>query len=236
MISKEEFESLPEVLKGNFEPQGDKYVLKTKEPEDVSGLKTALEAERKRAKEAEKLAKKFEGLDADEIRKLLADKAKSEEDEAKKAGRFDEILKAKEAEWQKQFAAEKQRADALEQSFIENEANAAILTALTANGVIPERLEAAKQLMRSAVEIERREGKSVAKFKDATGYASEMKPEEFGAKWRENYGYFFNANGKGGSDDRNSDSGFDGKTVKREDQAALSANLEDIAAGKVTVK
>ena len=234
MITKEQFDALPDALKASFEQKGDdEYILKV---EDISGLKKALDAERKRAESAEKTAKKFEGLDPNEIKQIFADKAHFEEEEQKKAGKFDEILKAKETEWKKQFDAEKNRADKAELRFRETAADTAAIEALSANGIISDRIEAAKTLMKQSIVVEEKDGEPIVKFKDALGYLQEMKPEEFGAKWRETHGYFFSANGKGGSDDRNTDTGFDGKTVKLSDQAALSANLEDIASGKVTAK
>lgn len=232
-ITQSEYDALPDSVKESFTKEGEDYILKT---EDVSGLKTALENERKARKTAETAAKKFEGLDADEIKKILADKAKSDEDEKKKAGQFDEILKAKEEDWKKQLDSEKARADKAENNFRETIADTAIIKALSANGIIADRIEAAKVLMKQSVVVEEKDGAQIVKFKDASGYAQEMKPEDFGAKWRESHGYFFSANGKGGSDDRNGESGFDGKTVKFGDQAAMSANIEDIASGKVEVK
>lgn len=233
-ITKEEFNNLPTALKESFTPDGEEYVLKT---EDVSGLKSALKKEREAKEAAEKLAKNFEGLNAEEIRKMISDRAKAKEDEDKKAGKFDEILRAKEDEWKKQFDAEKLRADTLERNFVEKQVESVMVSSLSASGVIPERLDIAKRLMRDSIEYETRDGNPVLKFKDETGYAQEMKPDDFTAKWREKHPYFFQSEGKEGSGDRNGGGNFgNGKVVKANDQAALSANLEQIASGEMTVK
>lgn len=227
-ITKEQFDALPDALKESFEADGEEYVLKT---EDNSGLKSALEAERKRATQFEKIAKKVEGVDIDELLKLKSEKAKADEDEAKKAGRFEEILQAKESEWNAKYIAEKERADRLEQDFTEKEVESLMVSMLSSTKVIPERLDRAKRLMRDNIEIEKRDGKSVYKFKDSTGYAQEMKPEDFAAKWKADNDFFFQPDGKTGSDDRNDTNGntfeenkqFEGLTGTEKLKAARKA-------------
>lgn len=210
-LSKAEFDALDATIR-EFYVAGssdDEYVLDT-EFEDTSGLKSALEAERKRAREFEKIAKKAEGLDLEELLKLKADKEKNAEDEAKKAGKFDEILQAKEKEWSGKYEAEKQARERLETDYAEKEVESLIVSALSAAKIIPERLGAAKLLARQQAEYERGEdGKLVIKFKDKQGYASPMKSEDFAAQFKEQHDYLFQKNGKEGTGDHSDSRNFD---------------------------
>lgn len=236
-ITKTEYDALPDSVKGTFAAEGDdSYVQKT---EDVGGLKSALEAERKLREAAERDARQtkqeFDGLNAEEIRKMLAEQNKAKEEADKKAGNFEAILKAKEEEWRKQYNAEKLRADTLEKDYTEKEIESVLVNSLSGAKVIPERLEAAKDLLRQKVVGERNDGKTVLKFKDATGYAQEMKPEDLTAKFKEANPYFFSADGKTGSDDRNGGGSFNGKTVLASDAKAIAENFDAIGDGTVTV-
>jgi hypothetical protein len=64
-ISRAEFETLPESLKGKFTESGDAYVL---QEEDVAGLKQSKETILREKKDLEK---RFEGIDPDAARKAL---------------------------------------------------------------------------------------------------------------------------------------------------------------------
>lgn len=83
--------------------------LKKAEDEKAALLKETMktkEAKKKAEEAAAELAKKTEGLNLDEIREMLANKEKEEEEEARKKGEFSRIL-------EKQAEAAKKREEAL---------------------------------------------------------------------------------------------------------------------------
>ncbi len=82
-LTAEEWKGLEEGLKGLYEEKDGTYVLSIDGLEDTSGLKSALEKERKARAEFEKAAKKYEGLwkSPEEITELV--KAQEEAEKAK---------------------------------------------------------------------------------------------------------------------------------------------------------
>ena len=61
-VNADEYKGLPEGIRGFYEEKDGSYVLGVEGVEDTSGLKSALEKERKTARELEKLAKQYQGL------------------------------------------------------------------------------------------------------------------------------------------------------------------------------
>ena len=57
-----------------------------------SGLHKALESERDARKKLEGQVKQFDGIDPDEVKKILADKAKAEQARARAEGDFEKLL------------------------------------------------------------------------------------------------------------------------------------------------
>lgn len=201
MLTKEEFDALPEVLKGNFEADGDTYKLKT---EDTSGLKNALAAERKRAEAAEKLAKKFDGLDAEKARQVLAEaEKKAQEDEVAK-GNFQQILDDLKAKHKTEITTFQQNLQAVKDDYAKKDVQTWAMKALADGKAIPERLKDALKLAAESLDFERNEtGETVVKYKESNGVLVEIKPEEFVAKFKESRPYFFQSEGKDGGGDRN---------------------------------
>ena len=61
-ISAEELAGLPEGIREFYEEKNGAFVLGVDGLEDTSGLKSALEKERKTVRELEKLARQYQGL------------------------------------------------------------------------------------------------------------------------------------------------------------------------------
>lgn len=82
-LTAEEWKGLSEGLRGLYEEKGGEYLLSIEGLEDTSGLKSALEKERKARSEYEKAAKRYEGLgkSPEEITELV--KAQEEAEKAK---------------------------------------------------------------------------------------------------------------------------------------------------------
>lgn len=82
-------------------------------PEDVQGLKSALEKERVAKKEAEKRLSSFADIDLDEYHALRADKDKREEELAAKRGEFDKLLTKKDEQHRKTLSEKDAALEAL---------------------------------------------------------------------------------------------------------------------------
>lgn len=138
-IEKDAWTKLSKDVQALYSEKDGKYHLDV-EVEDVAGLKSALEKERTAKREAEKqfkeLAKKFEGLDPDEIRAMLDKLGGDKEAQLIKAGKIDEVValrmeKAAKAhekalkEATDKVAAANARADKFSQRVLDNEVRAA---------------------------------------------------------------------------------------------------------------
>ena len=95
-IGEEEFQTVPESVRGFYKKSGDSYLLDAEGVEDVSGLKTALEKERESKKAAERAAKelsaRFGDLDPDEAKRALAKLHELEDKNLLDAGKVDELV------------------------------------------------------------------------------------------------------------------------------------------------
>ena len=113
----DDIESVPEQYRDLYEQSDSGYRLQVKGvefPEDVEGLKSALQKERQAAKEAAQRLKQLEGVDLDEYKALRAEREKKEEENAAKRGEFEKLIQKKEAAWNEQVEQERKRAQSLE--------------------------------------------------------------------------------------------------------------------------
>jgi len=99
----EKQEDVPEFLKSAVVKQDGKFVFTAELPEEVTGLKSALDKERKAREEYEKRLKTFEGIDPEEAKKQKETARKAEEEKAKQAGQWENWK----AQMQQQFDTEK---------------------------------------------------------------------------------------------------------------------------------
>lgn len=94
VITAEEHKTLSETVQPLYMPSGDGFALDIEGGlDDVAGLKSALEKERKAARDAAARLKKLEGVDPDKYQELLTAQEKAEQDRAIKAGEFDSLKK-----------------------------------------------------------------------------------------------------------------------------------------------
>src|SRR4051794_29374504 len=96
-LTKAEFEKLGDSLKEHYKASGDDYVLDAEGVEDVSGLKSALDKEKKERRELRvKLdaeAEKWKDLDPERAREALKAIADLDEKKLVDKGEFDRLLK-----------------------------------------------------------------------------------------------------------------------------------------------
>lgn len=96
-LEKAEHTKLPKEVQSLYVEREGKYHLDLPEGiEDVTGMKSALQKERDKAKEEvrlrKELEKKFEGIDPDQVRTLLEKLGGDEEAQLIKAGKIDEVV------------------------------------------------------------------------------------------------------------------------------------------------
>ena len=98
----EDLGEIPEQLREEYVETDNGYQLKVLQDfvprenvEDVSGLKSALQKERENArasaKKVRELESQFGGIDLEELEELRQEKARAEEERAKKAGEWDKL-------------------------------------------------------------------------------------------------------------------------------------------------
>lgn len=140
-------EAVPEPFREAYVEQDGKFMLDT-EWEDTSGLKNALEAERKAAKEAKAALKRYDGLDPEEYQRLKEAAEAAETSKLQNEGKWEEmkerLSKAHQKELEKYTGEVSKRDRVIEQLTVENELNAAIEKA----GVLPEHRKAVRALLR----------------------------------------------------------------------------------------
>jgi hypothetical protein len=190
-ITKAEFETLPESLKGKFTAQGEDYVL---QEEDVDGLKKSkaeiLEEKKRIQSERDELAKFKSEQEA---------KAQAEEQaKLEKKGEFDKLLEAKEKAFQERLATETAERERIQN----NLRNAEWRTTLTKNGIRSEVLDAMDELKKieARIELANTDTGFALKFKDGVGDANEL--TQAVTEWSEKYQFTKpspNASGSGAS-------------------------------------
>lgn len=219
--------------------------------DDKAELKSALDKERKAAREAERLLKefqkKFEGIDADEVKKLLEKLGGDEEAMLIKAGKIDEVIARRTEKLVKahekalkdatdKTIAEKARADKFSQRVLDNHIRAAATKAgLHANAV-----EDALFRARTMFSLNE-EGEAVQLDKDGHVVSgkdgrSPYSPTEWLEGMKETAPHWFPAGGTGGGAPGGK-GGAAGKTMKRADFEALDpvAKHKAVMVDKVTV-
>src|SRR6478609_6588834 len=84
---------VPEPFRAEYTEADGKFRLNVDGIEDTSGLKKALETERRTAKELSKKVQRWEALGKsdEEIQQMLESQRKADEDKARKAGEWDKI-------------------------------------------------------------------------------------------------------------------------------------------------
>lgn len=130
-IEKADHAKLPDAMKALYVEKDGKFALDVDGIEDTAGLKSALEKERKAVREAERIRKevekKFEGIDPDKVRALLAQFEDAEEAELLKKGKEGvEAIVTKRMEKQR-AALEKQIKEAQKERDAEREARTKLM-------------------------------------------------------------------------------------------------------------
>lgn len=134
-ISAEEWSALDEAIKALYSENGNEYVLSVDGIEDTSGLKSALDKERKARADFEKMAKKFGdiGMTPEEIAELVKKQEEAERQKMESKGEWDklkvQLLESHKKETDELKTELSTLKDEYESSIIEREAISAISSA-----------------------------------------------------------------------------------------------------------
>ena len=213
IITKAEFDALPESLKPKFKADGENYSL---QEEDVDGLKRSkaeILAEKKRIQdEADAMKKRLDEIDAS--------KSADEEEKLKAAGAFKELEEKLRAKLTETETAKQQREAELLGKFklerLQNE--------LISKGVLPDRAKYALSELAEKVELVSDEKGFNLKVLGGIGDAKEFDALIEGMKATSPF--FFAPNGASGSGASGSESGGGGNTkvMKRSAFEQMPAN------------
>jgi len=215
----------PKVASLYVEKDG-KFVLDVDGMEDTSGLKSALEKERKSARDAERRLAALKDVDPDEYARLKAEAAERETKKLTEAGEFDKLRE----KWQKERDAEKAdfdrriaEKDLLLRKFrLDDTVRAAALKA----GVIPEDLE---DVMTITAKFFQLAEDGALQVLDDKGEVTPKTVEEFFTKvFKEKKPKFYAASGNSGAGTGASSGGGGPKTelqqLQEQYNAAVQAN------------
>lgn len=253
LLSKKEFDKLPEALQEHYTEEGDSYVLGT----DDSSFKTKINEFREnnvmllqQQKEMKDKIKEFEGIDPEKAREAAAKLLELEEQELINEKRFEELHQQRtermRGEFENKYKALEDAHTALQSTNGKTEValqtqmiEARIAQAVSGVGTIvkgamPDILNRAKQIwnLNDNLELVARNGENPIYGTDGQ---TPLTPEEYAAGVLQEAPWFFEGSSGGGADG-NKNPGDGGKqNIQRGDKEAFGSNLEDIASGKVRV-
>ena len=157
-ISAEELAGLPEGIRGFYEEKDGAFVLGVDGIEDTSGLKSALEKERKTARELEKLARQYQGLgkSPDEIAAMVKAQEEAERARLEQRGEFEKLKAQLLESHKKELAARDEAIQKMKGTLESYLVDAAATEAIAAAKGIPQLL---LPHVKSAVKVIEEDGK-----------------------------------------------------------------------------
>ena len=157
-ISAEELAGLPEGIREFYEEKNGAFVLGVDSLEDTSGLKSALEKERKTARELEKLARQYQGLgkSPEEIAELVKAQEESEKSKLEQKGEWEKLKAQLLESHKKELAARDEAVQKMKGTLESYLVDAAATEAIAAAKGIPQLL---LPHVKSAVKVIEEDGK-----------------------------------------------------------------------------
>ena len=232
-ISKADFDSLNDILKTEYIPDGDGYKLDA-DYEDVTGLKSKRDELLAELAKAKSQMKAFDGLDPEAARKALVAAQAAEDEKLKAAGEFEKLREQLEA----RHKAEVERAVAERNTILSNLKREKLANVLTEKGVLPDRVKYLLGELDPQIELAATENGFQLKKIGGIGDAAEF--EQIIASVKETSPFFF-ANdltpGSGASGSGNGNSGGGVKTISEAQYDAMSPKEQAAfvtSGGKIT--
>jgi hypothetical protein len=170
-LNLDTLDGIEEALKPLYVEKDGKFFLSVEGTEDTSGLKTALQKERRDRAELEKKVKRWEGLGKsdEEIAKLLKDTEDAERKKAEADGDHAKILKQHQDKWAKTEADLKSELDVARASERNAIVGERIMGALGKDGATEEGLDLIPDRLASRIHFDTKDGKRVLKIMQADG-------------------------------------------------------------------
>src|SRR5829696_1193586 len=168
-LTTQDLDAIPEAARTFYEEADGRFKLKVEGLEDTAGLKSALTAERAAKKEFEKAAKRWQGLDFDEIQTVLREREDAKLKTAKETGDFDTILNQHRAKWEKEKADLLAERDALAVAERTATVGNTLVNALAKAGVTEEGLELLQDRLARRIKSETADGKRLHRVMAADG-------------------------------------------------------------------
>lgn len=189
-ITKAEFDKLPPDLQKEYGEDGEEYVLNVEGGEDTGALKRAKDHEKKRRQDAEQKARDLEQQinDVQEQLEALQDKGGDDKNKDVEA-RWKKKLEAREAELTQQLEAQGNEINTL---LVDNVAKSLASELSDTPGVLIPHIK-------SRLTIEKVDGKSVTRIKDADGEVSALTLDELKGEFQSNKDFASVIKGSGGS-------------------------------------
>lgn len=155
----------------NVPKPGDDDTTTAQASDDLSGLKSALQKERERARELEKKAKVYDGLglSPDEIADLKAKQERAEEERAKAAGEWDALREKLSNQHKSELEKLQEQINAISVSEHEARVESGLKSALMEAGVTEEGASILPDILKTRAKIETVDGKRVVKVLDTDG-------------------------------------------------------------------
>lgn len=171
-LSVDSIDAVEENLRPLYVEKDGKFTLNVQGIEDTTGLKNALQAERKRATEFEKKVKKWEsiGKSDEEISALIAQHEETERKKLEEAGDHAKILKQHQDKWAKDRADLEAELNAARSSERNAIIGNSVMGALSKEGATEEGVDLLPDRLGGRIKFETtREGSRVLKIMQADG-------------------------------------------------------------------
>ena len=170
-LTVDTLEGVPETVRDFYEERDGKFALKVEGIKDAANLEKALESERKAAREAQALAKQYQGLgmSADDIKKLIDERNAAERKKAEETGNIDAILNQHRDEWLKEKARLESELTAAHSSERQAIIGNSLMAALTKAGATEEGIDLLPDRLSSRVTFETENGTRAVKILQADG-------------------------------------------------------------------
>lgn len=165
----ESLDGVPEHFHQFYEPKDGKFVL-----QDIGPLKNALAHAKNERNEARKKAEAVAaweklGKTPDEIAALIEARTKEEEETAKKAGNFDQVLEQHKSKWQKDLEAAAAERDTWRNQYVNAHVSNNLTQALVKGETTPEGAELLPNILKDRVSVEVKDGKVSTRITNPDG-------------------------------------------------------------------
>lgn len=167
-ITKAEYDSLDEGIRGLYEEKDGSYQLGVEGIEDTGGLKSALEKERRARADFEKLTKQYQGLgkSPEEIAELLKKQEETEREKLENKGEWEKLKAQLLESHKKELTAQEETVQKMKATLESYLVDASAIEAIASAKGVPELL---LPHVKASVKVVEEEGKYLVRVVDKEG-------------------------------------------------------------------